>query len=316
MRAWSSSRFTVPLPPGHRFPIEKYALVRDAVAQSGLLGAGTIEEPERVKRSDLERVHTPAYIDAILNGALDASAARRLGFPWSEALRERSLRTVQGTLEAGRDALDRGAGVNLAGGTHHAFHDRGEGFCVFNDVAVAIRTLQAEGHIVRAAVIDLDVHQGNGTAAIFRDEPSVFTFSMHGGKNYPFEKEHSRLDLELPDGCEDETYLSLLEQHLDAVLDQSAADIVFYLGGADPYAGDRFGRLKLSIEGLRRRDRMVFQACSRRGQPVVMTLAGGYATQLHDIVTIHLNTLRELVSVYPDSRKVPTVEATPAVIAH
>ena len=314
MRAWSSCRFTVPLPPGHRFPIAKYALVRDAVAESGLLGTGTIEEPERVRRSDLERAHTPAYIDAILDGTLSTSAARRLGFPWSQALRERSLRTVQGTIEAGRDALDHGAGVNLAGGTHHAFADRGEGFCVFNDVAVAIRVLQGERRIARAAVIDLDVHQGNGTAAIFRDEPAVFTFSMHGEKNYPFQKELSRLDLELPDGCEDGGYLSLLERHLDSVLARAGAGIVFYLGGADPYAGDRLGRLKLSMEGLRSRDRLVFETCARRGLAVVMTLAGGYARELHDVVAIHLNTLRELVAAYPDSRQ-PIIESSASVMA-
>jgi len=298
VRAWSSARFTVPLPAGHRFPIAKYELVRAAVAQSGLLGHGAIREPERVARSALELVHTSSYIDAILVGNVDPAAIRRLGFPWSQALRERSLRTVQGTLEAGRDALEQGTGINLAGGTHHAFADRGEGFCVFNDIAIAARTLQAEGLVSRVAVIDLDVHQGNGTARIFKDDPTVFTFSMHGAKNYPFERECSRLDVELPDGCDDADYLALLQRHLEPTLDHAAADLVFYLAGADPYAGDRLGRLKLSMVGLRRRDRLVFEACERRGLPVVMTLAGGYARDLEDVVTIHFNTLRELVVVY------------------
>ncbi|HSB55649.1 MAG TPA: histone deacetylase, partial [Gemmatimonadales bacterium] len=242
MRAWSSARFGVPLPPGHRFPIEKYALVRDLVVRRGLLPPESIEEPERARREDLALVHHPTYLDAIDHGTLDPVATRRLGFPWSADLRERSYRTVQGTVDAARDAVTRGAGVNLAGGTHHAFADRGEGFCVFNDVAVAVRVLQRDGLLRRAVVIDLDVHQGNGTARIFAGDESVFTFSLHGEKNYPFHKEVSRLDVGLPDGCDDHTYLDALARHLDAVLDQAGAELAFYLAGADPYEGDRFGR--------------------------------------------------------------------------
>jgi acetoin utilization deacetylase AcuC-like enzyme len=297
MRAWSPARFTISLPETHRFPIAKYALIRDEVVASGTLSSAAIHEPERVERWALGLVHTERYIAAILDGTLDAEAARRLGFPWSAELRERSLRTVQGTIEAAADALDSGAGINLAGGTHHAFADRGEGFCVFNDVAVAIRMLQRAGRIRRAAIVDLDVHQGNGTASIFSGEPDVFTFSMHGAKNYPFHKERSRLDVELPDGCEDAEYLDHLERHLEPVLEASAPDLVFYLGGADPYIGDRFGRLRLTMDGLRRRDRMVFEASRRRGLPVVMTLAGGYARELGDIARIHVGTVQELKAV-------------------
>lgn len=298
LRAWSSARWTVPLPAGHRFPIAKYALIRDTVVASCALPAQAIEEPERVSVEALQLVHEPAYVTSILDGSLDPVAARRLGFPWTPELRERSMRTVQGTLEAARDALDRGAGINLAGGTHHAFADRGEGFCVFNDVAIAIRSLQRDDQVRNVAIVDLDVHQGNGTASLFEDDPDVFTFSMHGDNNYPFHKESSRLDVGLPDGCDDSFYLGELARHLDAVLDAAQPDLVCYLGGADPYSEDRFGRLKLSIDGLRRRDRMVFETCYQRGLPVVMTLAGGYAAGLQDIATIHLNTVHELLACY------------------
>ena len=246
MRAWSSARFTVPLPAGHRFPIAKYARIRDEVVARGLLPRHAIEEPDRADRWALELVHTPPYVDAVLAGTLSPAEVRRLGFPWSPDLRERSLRTVQGTLEAARDALETGLGINLAGGTHHAYPGHGEGFCVFNDVAIAIRVLQREGRLARAAVVDLDVHQGNGTAHIFADDPDVFTFSMHGARNYPFRKERSALDVELDDGCEDAVYLAALDAHLGPVLDAARPELVFYLGGADPYVHDRFGRLGLT----------------------------------------------------------------------
>ncbi|MBA3657986.1 MAG: histone deacetylase [Gemmatimonadales bacterium] len=296
LRAWTSARFTVPLPAGHRFPIAKYARIRDAVISRGLLPASAIHEPDRADLSALRLAHTQEYLDAVTEGTLAPMAVRGLGFPWSPALRERSLRTAQGTIEAARDALTSGAGINLAGGTHHAFADRGEGFCVFNDVALAIRVLQRDGQLTRAAVVDLDVHQGNGTARIFADDPDVFTFSMHGGRNYPFHKETSDLDLELEDGCEDAAYLALLERHLGPTLDLARPELVFYLAGADPYAGDRFGRLGLSIEGLRRRDAIAFDACRRRGLPAVLTMAGGYAHTLDDIVTIQTNSVAALLA--------------------
>ena len=298
LRAWSSARFTVPLPEGHRFPIAKYALVRDAIVRQGLLPPEAIEEPEAVSRADLALVHSADYLDATFGGCLTPEATRRLGLPWSQELLERARRTAQGTLEAARDALADGAGVNLAGGTHHAFGDRGEGFCVFNDVAVAIRVLRRDSLVRHVAIIDLDVHQGNGTARIFEGDEAVYTFSMHGDKNYPFHKERSSLDVGLPDGCDDPTYLAALARHLDGVLDAARPELVFYLAGADPYIGDRFGRLGLSFAGLRERDRMVFAACRARGLPVVMTIAGGYAREIGDIATIHCATFSELAAAY------------------
>jgi acetoin utilization deacetylase AcuC-like enzyme len=265
------------------------------VVRRGLVPPEGVAEPEPTPRADLALVHAAAYVEAILHGTLPDDAERRLGLPWSPELRERCLRTVQGTVEAARDALDHGAGINLAGGTHHAFAERGEGFCVFNDVAVAIRVLQRAGRVRRVAIVDLDVHQGNGTARIFAGDPAVSTFSLHGEKNYPFHKEQSRLDVGLPDGCEDQAYLDALDRHLAPVLASARADLVFYLAGADPFAGDRFGRLRLTLDGLRTRDRMVFSACRARGLPVVLTLSGGYARDLDDVATIHGNTVQEMV---------------------
>jgi acetoin utilization deacetylase AcuC-like enzyme len=298
MRAWSSARFTVPLPDGHRFPIAKYQRIRDTVVARGILAPAGVEEPDRVERWALGLVHTPAYVESIIDGTLAPQEVRRLGFPWSDQLRERSLRTVQGTVDAAFDALTDGAGLNLAGGTHHAFAGHGEGFCVFNDVAVAVRVLQRDGRVRRVAIIDLDVHQGNGTASIFAGDPDVFTFSMHGAKNFPFRKERSTLDVELDDLTRDPAYCSLLTLHLDRVLDEANPDIAFYLAGADPYVDDRFGRLALSFEGLRVRDRLVFAQCRRRSIPVVVTLAGGYARSLEDVVTIHATTVDELRRTY------------------
>ena len=294
-RAWTSARFSVPLPVGHAFPIGKYAAIRGAVLARGLLPPERVLEPDRMERWTLGLVHTPAYVAAMLDTGLAPSAERRLGFPWSPELAERSLRTAQATVEAARDALDLGFGINLAGGTHHAFADHGEGYCCFNDVALAVRVLQREGRLGRAVVIDLDVHQGNGTARIFADDPDVYTFSMHGARNFPFRKELSRRDVELEDRTGDDAYLALLDRHLDEVLDEANADLAFYLAGADPFVGDRFGRLALSTDGLRERDRRVLAACRRRGLPVVLTMAGGYARALDDIATIHANTVEALL---------------------
>jgi acetoin utilization deacetylase AcuC-like enzyme len=297
-RAWSTARWPIPLPEGHRFPMDKYRLIRDGVVARGLLAASRVLEPERADSAGVALAHEPPYVEAVLGNGLDAAALRRLGFPWRPELPERSLRTVQGTLEAMRDAVAHGAGANLAGGTHHAYAGHGEGFCVFNDVAVGLRVLLREGAIRRAAVVDLDVHQGNGTARIFAAAGEVFTFSMHGARNYPFLKERSDLDVELPDGCNDAVYLHELERHLGRVLDGTRPDLVVYLAGADPYGGDRLGRLRLSIEGLRRRDALVFAATRARALPVVMVLGGGYARDLADVVAIHANTVAELRGAY------------------
>jgi len=292
LHAWSSAKYTFPLPDGHRFPIAKYALLRERVLADGIVPAGCMHDPMRISRDDLLLVHTTDYVDRLTAGALTPDEERRLGFPWSESLVERSYRAAGGTSEAARYAVEHGIAMNLAGGTHHAFPDHGEGFCVFNDVAVAIRALQRDRRIARAAVIDLDVHQGNGTHAVFSDDDTVFTFSMHGGRNYPFRKVPGRLDVELPDRTGDDEYLAALTAALPRVLADARADLVVYLAGADPHEHDRLGRLALSFEGLARRDSIVLEQCREIGIPVVVTIAGGYGTQIEDTVAIHVATAR------------------------
>jgi acetoin utilization deacetylase AcuC-like enzyme len=292
LHAWTSARYVVPLPPGHRFPIEKYARLRDRVVRERLVAPAHVHEPERVSWDALRLVHTADYVARVRDGALDERELRRLGFPWSPDLVERSLRAVGGTCEAVQHALGAGLAINLAGGTHHAFPDHGEGFCVFNDVAVAVRQAFARGQIRRAAVIDLDVHQGNGTHAIFADDPRVFTFSMHGRKNYPFRKVAGSLDIELDDGIGDEAYLEQLGQALPEVLSRAAPDLVLYLAGADPHEGDRLGRLALTFDGLARRDYLVLRAAREVGIPVAITIAGGYGHNVEDTVEVHCRTVR------------------------
>lgn len=292
LHAWSSAAYTFPLPAGHRFPIEKYALLRDAVIAEGLVAASHVHEPARATSEELARVHTRDYIDRLTSGGLTDAELRLLGFPWSPALVERSYRAVGGTLGAARRALEDGVAMNLAGGTHHAFPHRGEGFCVFNDVAIAVSALRADGLVRRTAIIDLDVHQGNGTNAIFAGDAETFTFSMHGGRNYPFHKVPGTLDIELADGTGDEEYLSLLADALPAVLNEGRPDLVVYLAGADPHERDRLGRLKLTFEGLERRDAMVIEGCREVGIPVAVTIAGGYGVDVRETVAIHLGTVR------------------------
>jgi acetoin utilization deacetylase AcuC-like enzyme len=245
----------------------------------------------------LRLVHTDDYVRRFIAGTLDPKELRRLGFPWSPALVERSRRAVGGTVAAARHALVHGTAMNLAGGTHHAFADHGEGFCVFNDVAIAVRVLQQEGRILRAAVIDLDVHQGNGTHAIFASDASVFTFSMHGGRNYPFEKVPGRLDIELADGIADDEYLFHLSEALPRVLHEAQPDLVLYLAGADPHEGDRLGRMKLTFGGLQRRDAMVVEACREVGLPLAVVIAGGYGHAIADTVDVHVATARILARI-------------------
>ena len=282
----------LPLPEGHKFPMAKYSGLRERILAEGIVGPGDLHEAPAAEWDDLRLVHTPAYVDAVAAGTLPRDVQRRIGFPWSPAMVERSRRSVGATIAAAHAALDEGVAANLAGGTHHGFADRGEGFCVFNDVAVAARVLQRDGDARRIAIVDLDVHQGNGTAAIFAGDESVFTFSMHGEKNFPFRKEVSDLDVALPDDTGDAKYLELLRHHLDDVLNRHQPDFVFYLAGADPYEGDRLGRLKLTIEGLRRRDELFFAACHQRRLPVAVTMGGGYANDVCAIITIHTNTIR------------------------
>ena len=291
VKAFYSDRFVLPLPEGHKFPMAKYAGLRERILAEGIVQPDDLHEAPAAAWDDLMLVHERAYVEAVAAGMLPRETQRRIGFPWSPEMVERSRRSVGATIAAARTALDEGVAANLAGGTHHSFADRGEGFCVFNDVAVGARVLQRDRSARRVAIVDLDVHQGNGTAAIFQGDPSVFTFSMHGEKNFPFRKEVSDLDVPLADGTGDDEYLALLERHLDDVLNRHQPDFVFYLAGADPYEGDRLGRLKLTIEGLRIRDELVFSSCQRRGLPVAVSMSGGYATDVDAIITIHANTI-------------------------
>lgn len=269
----------------------KYALLRDVLLRERLVAPADMHEPARVSRQALLRVHTADYVDRLTHGRLASAEMRRVGFPWSAQLVERSLRAVGGTVEAAEWAVDHGVAMNLAGGTHHAFPDHGEGFCVFNDVAVAIRQLQHRRHIRRAAVVDLDVHQGNGTHFIFGSDPGVFTFSMHGGRNYPFRKVPGDLDLELDDGTGDSTYLEQLAGALPRVIEQARPDLVLYLAGADPHEEDRLGRLTLTSDGLARRDAMVLEACRDVGIPVAIVIAGGYGANIATTVEVHRRTV-------------------------
>jgi acetoin utilization deacetylase AcuC-like enzyme len=303
MKAFYSDTFVLPLPEHHRFPMAKYRRLRERLLAEGIIPAAELAVAEPIPWPDLCLAHEREYVEAVGAGTLSAAEQRRIGFPWSPMMVERSRRSVGATLAAAREALSRGCScaalhvsANLAGGTHHAFRDHGEGYCVFNDVAVAARVLVRDSVAARIAVVDCDVHQGNGTAAIFHDEAAVFTFSMHGDKNFPFRKQISNLDVTFADGATDDEYLSALRRHLPFVLDGHRPDCVFYLAGADPYEGDRLGRLKLSIAGLRERDRFVFDSCRARNIPVAVAMSGGYASDVDAIVTIHANTIREAVN--------------------
>jgi acetoin utilization deacetylase AcuC-like enzyme len=300
MKAFYSDTFVLPLPGHHRFPMAKYRRLRERLLAEGIIPAEELAVAEPIPWPDLCLVHEHEYVEAVRAGTLSAAEQRRIGFPWSPMMAERSRRSVGATLAAARDALARGcswsalhASANLAGGTHHAFRDHGEGYCVFNDVAVAAHVLLRDRTIRSAMVIDCDVHQGNGTAAIFHDDPRVFTLSFHGEKNYPFRKATSDCDVTFHDGAGDDEYLARLAQTVPALLDAQDPDVVFYLAGADPYEGDRLGRLKLTMGGLRTRDRLVFEACRSRSIPVAIAMSGGYAADVEAIVQIHLNTIIE-----------------------
>ena len=293
MQVFYANQFVLPLPQGHRFPMEKYRLLRDRLAAE--LPDITLAPAEPASDGELALVHTPAYIQAIADGTVDPVIVREIGFPWSTAMAERARRSVGATIAACRAALREGIAANVAGGTHHASADRGGGFCVFNDAAVAARLMQAEqGRTrrppLRVAIIDLDVHQGNGTARIFRDDPSVFTLSLHGQKNFPFRKEPGDIDVDLPDGTGDDAYLQALERALDELAQRFDPGFVIYLAGADPHEGDRLGRLKLTWDGLEARDRRVFDWAWQRGLPLAFAMAGGYGRELADTVQVQVNT--------------------------
>lgn len=303
MQAFYADHFVLPLPDGHRFPMSKYQRLRDRVALEMPQVRPGVALP--VSDGELALAHAPAYIQAVAEGSLSPAAMREIGFPWSAAMVERSRRSAGATVAAARVALGlggqpaEGIAANMAGGTHHASADKGSGFCVFNDAAIAARLMQAEqarlrrGHApLQVAIIDLDVHQGNGTASIFRHDPTVFTLSLHGQKNFPFRKEASDLDVELPDGCRDDAYLHALELALDELDRRFSPGLVIYLAGADPHEGDRLGRLKLSWDGLEARDRRVFDWAFQRRIPLALTMAGGYGVQIEDTVQAQVNTFR------------------------
>jgi len=302
LRLYYTDRFVLPLPPGHRFPMQKYARLRERIESAEMRSLVELLVPPAASDTEILRAHTPGYLRQITQGNLTPAEIRRLGFPWSPELVERSRRSSGATIAACRSALEQGFSANLAGGTHHAFADHGEGFCLFNDSVIAARAMQSEGRLQRVAVIDCDVHQGNGTAAITADDASIFTFSMHSARNYPFEKMTSDWDLELLDETGDEEYLQHLRMALPVIFERARPDLVIYVSGADPYVGDRMGRLAMSRAGLATRDRLVYEACQRHGIPVAVSMAGGYAPNIEEIVDIHFQTVKTGVEMWSESR--------------
>lgn len=300
MQAFYADHFVLPLPDGHRFPMAKYEMLRDQITAH--LPSVRLQQAEPADDAALALVHDPAYIDAVRHGTLSAAQQREIGFPWSPGMNERARRSVGATVQACRAALSgEGVAANLAGGTHHAYADKGSGFCVFNDAAVAARLMQIErlragidppSRPLQVAIIDLDVHQGNGSARIFQNDPSVFTLSLHGARNFPFRKEPSDCDIDLPDGCTDAPYLAALEQGLAEVERRCEPALVIYLAGADPHEGDRLGRLRLSDAGMAARDQRVFDWAWQRQLPVAMAMAGGYGHDIQTTVRVQLNTYR------------------------
>ena len=297
MQVFYTPRYYAEIGEGHVFLIRKFELVRERLLAEGTLEPAEIVEPSPALLEDVLLVHTEDYVTRLCNGQLTSKELRRLGLPWSESLVRRSFYAVGGTVAASHVALAEGYCSNLAGGTHHSFADRGEGFCVLNDVAIAIRSMRAKNLIRRAAIVDCDVHQGNGTATIFAGDHETFTFSMHGANNYPLFKAQSTLDVELPDGTGDDKYLETLARHLPVVFAHNP-EIVFYLAGADPFANDNLGKLSLSIDGLRERDSYVLRECYEREVPVVTVMSGGYGKDINDTVEIHCNTIRTVKKVF------------------
>ena len=290
MKAFFTDHFVLPLPPGHRFPMEKYSRLHELV--STLPEVELLEAPSATDTQILY-AHDPAYLIKVLQGNLSPEEQREIGFPWSEKMVERSRRSSGATIAAAKAAIKDGIAVNLAGGTHHAYRDRGSGFCVFNDSVIAARALQKEiNPKLQIAVIDLDVHQGNGTASILKNDSSIFTLSIHGQNNFPFTKEQSNLDIDLPDGCDDATYLNALEDSLNELNERFSVDFIIYLAGADPHENDRLGRLKLSKDGIKRRDELVFQYAMRNQIPLALSMAGGYGKNIESTVDIHFRTIK------------------------
>lgn len=292
LQIFYTDQFELPLPQGHRFPIRKYAMLRARVEAQKLSGDEPLLVPQPASDEQILRAHDASYLQRVVSGTLAPSDIRRIGFPWTQQMVERSRRSSGATIEACRAALLRGVSVSLAGGTHHAFRDHGAGYCVFNDAAIAALAMQVEGRTKRVLIVDCDVHQGDGTAAILANDASVFTFSIHGAKNFPFRKAESDLDIALPDFTGDDQYLGSFRDGLCLALSASQAGLVIYLAGADPFEGDRLGRLSLSKDGLMRRDQLLFSTCADLGVPVATVMAGGYARNIEDTVEIHFNTVR------------------------
>ncbi|NKB72569.1 MAG: histone deacetylase [Candidatus Latescibacteria bacterium] len=298
MRASYSPGYSIPLPPKHPFPMGKFSALHRILLAEGLLRPADIFAPTQASWADLELVHTPQYLDQLAHGTLARKAQRKMGLPWSPALVKRSRLAVQGTIQAARMALADGIAANIAGGTHHAFAGHGEGFCVLNDITVAIRVLRRERALQRALVVDVDVHQGNGTAAICADDPQTYTLSLHGEKNYPFRKMRSSRDVGLPDGTDDDGYLTALKTHLPQAIKKARPDLVLYLAGVDLLANDRFGRLSLTPTGLERRDRFALETFHAHGLPVVLLMSGGYAQTPQATADLHAIAHRQARQVY------------------
>lgn len=287
-----AENYAHPLPPKHRFPMIKYELLPEQLIYEGTISESNLFVPEAVTENQILRTHTSAYWDKLKSLSLTRAEERKTGFPLSKALVEREITIMGGTLQAALYALTHGVAMNIAGGTHHAYPDRGEGFCLLNDIGIAARYLLDEGLRKKILVVDLDVHQGNGTAVMFQNDPNVFTFSMHGDKNYPLHKERSDLDVALPDGADDKHYLELLDHHLNHLLDSFQPDMIFFQSGVDVLANDKLGRLGLSLEGCKKRDYLVLEAGKRHQIPIVASMGGGYSENLSDIIEAHANTYR------------------------
>lgn len=293
MKAFYADHFVLPLPEDHRFPMSKYARLRERLLHDGSIAPEDFIIPDAATDADILRCHDADYLERMRRGLMTEKEMRRIGFPWSPAMVERSRRSSGATIAAARTALSGdGIAVNLAGGTHHACRDHGEGYCVFNDTAIAARAMQAENRVKRVVIIDCDVHQGNGTADIVRDDPTIFAFSIHGENNFPFRKVAGDLDIGLPDGTTDDFFLAMVEEGTRRAIFSSNPDLALYIAGADPFSGDRLGKLKISKAGLAERDALVLDLCSAAGLPVAIAMGGGYAHNVEDIVDIHAQTIR------------------------
>ena len=310
MKLFYSDVFELPLPPKHRFPMAKYRLLRERVEASGKFPAADIQPAPEATDLELETVHDSDYVRRVATGELTDLEIRRIGFPWSEKMVIRSRRSTGASIAAANAAMDSGVAVNLAGGTHHAFPESGQGYCVFNDVAVAAKVCQQQNLVQNVLFIDCDVHQGNGTAAVAKNDATLFAFSMHCNKNFPFRKTAGDLDIGVDEGTEDEEYLDLLNKGLDQVFNHFQPDLVFYVSGADPYEGDRLGHLRLTKAGLRKRDELVLNRCLQDDLPVAISMAGGYAPKIDDIVDIHFQTIATAQDIFRSTRAVNPYHGT------